>query len=302
MKRSVKITLIVAAALVGLGLCLSVAGFAMGGRFNELTNLHLDPATGKWEQVNEAGNVVNDYTGSDYALPEGTDITALDIDWISGEVEILVTSGNAVSLMERMERGTSPAYAMVVSEQDGVLKVRYVEDEFLTLPNLPAKKLVVHLPREMAENLAEVRLNSVSADFDVDPLTVREKFEFNSVSGDLETDFITAEGVDAEVSTVSGKIDLDGSFRQVNGESTSGELDLKLRTCPEKVSLVTVSGKADVELPRDAGFTLSYDTVSGDLECDFAAKRSGERLICGDGGCEISVSTTSGDLKIETID
>ncbi len=302
MKKSIKITLIVAAALVGLGLCLSVAGFAMGGRFNELTNLHLDPATGKWEQVNEAGNVVNDYTGSDYALPEGTDITALDIDWISGEVEILVTSGNAVSLMERMERGTSPAYAMVVSEQDGVLKVRYVEDEFLTLPNLPAKKLVVHLPREMAENLAEVRLNSVSADFDVDPLTVREKFEFSSVSGDLETDFITAEGVDAEVSTVSGKIDLDGSFRQVNGESTSGELDLKLRTCPEKVSLVTVSGKADVELPRDAGFTLNYDTVSGDLECDFAAKRSGEKLICGDGGCEISVSTTSGDLKIEVID
>lgn len=302
MKKSVKITLIVAAALVGLGLCLSVAGFAMGGRFNELTNLHLDPATGKWEQVNEAGNVVNDYTGSDYALPEGTDVTALDIDWISGEVEILVTSGNAVSLMERMDRGTSPAYAMVVSEQDGVLKVRYVEDEFLTLPNLPAKKLVVHLPREMAENLTEVRLNSVSADFDVDPLTVREKFAFSSVSGDLETDFITAEGVDAEVSTVSGKIDLDGSFRQVNGESTSGELDLKLRTCPEKVSLVTVSGKVDVELPRDAGFTLNYDTVSGDLECDFAAKRSGEKLICGDGGCEISVSTTSGDLKIEVID
>ena len=302
MKKSIKITLIVAAALVGLGLCLSVAGFAMGGRFNELTNLHLDPATGKWEQVNEAGNVVNDYTGSDYALPEGTDITALDIDWISGEVEILVTSGNAVSLMERMDRGTSPAYAMVVSEQDGVLKVRYVEDEFLTLPNLPAKKLVVHLPREMAENLTEVRLNSVSADFDVDPLTVREKFEFSSVSGDLETDFITAEGVDAEMSTVSGKIELDGSFRQVNGESTSGELDLKLRTCPEKVSLVTVSGKVDVELHRDAGFTLNYDTVSGDLECDFAAKRSGEKLICGDGGCEISVSTTSGDLKIEVID
>ena len=302
MKKSIKITLIVAAALVGLGLCLAAAGFAMGGRFSELTNLRLDPATGKWEQVNEAGNVVNDYTGSDYALPEGTDITALDIDWISGEVEILVTSGNAVSLMERVERGTSVSYAMSVSEQDGVLKVRYVEDEFLTLPNLPAKKLVVHLPREMAENLTEVRLNSVSADFDVDPLTVREKFTFSSVSGDLETEFITAEDVCAEVSNVSGKIELDGSFRQVNGESTSGELDLTLRTCPEKVSLVTVSGKADVELPRNAGFTLSYDTVSGDLECDFAVKRSGEKLICGDGGCEISVSTTSGDLKIEVID
>ena len=302
MKKSIKITLIVAAALVGLGLCLSAAGFAMGGRFSELRGLHLDPATGKWEQVNEAGNVVNDYTGGDYALPEGTDITALDIDWVSGEVEILVTSGDAVSLMERVERGTSASYAMTVSEQDGVLKVRYVEDEFLTLPDLPAKKLVVHLPREVAESLTAVSFSSVSADFDVDPLTVRDSFTFSSVSGDLETDFITAENVNAEVSTVSGKIELDGSFRQVNGESTSGELDLKLRTCPEAVSLVAVSGDVDVELPRDAGFTLDYSTVSGDLECDFAAKRSGEKLICGDGGCEISVSTTSGDLKIETID
>lgn len=302
MKKSIKITLIVAAALVGLGLCLSVAGFALGGRFSELRSLHLDPATGKWEQVNEAGNVVNDYTGGDYALPEGTDITALDIDWISGEVEILVTGGDAVSLMERVERGTSASYAMSVAEQDGVLKVRYVEDEFLTLPNLPVKKLVVHLPREVAENLTELHLSSVSADFNVAALTVREKLVFSSVSGDLETEFITAEGVNAEVSTVSGKVELDGSFRQVNGESTSGELDLKLRTCPEAVSLVAVSGDVDVELPRNAGFTLDYSTVSGDLECDFAAKRSGEKLICGDGGCEISVSTTSGDLKIETID
>lgn len=302
MKKSVKVTLIVAAALVGLGLCLSAAGFAMGGRFSDLRNLRLDPATGAWEQAETPTPTEALYTGSDYILPEGTEITALDIDWISGEVEILVTSDSDILVREQPEHETSYSYAMVVTEQDGVLKVRYVEDELLTLPNLPAKKLVVHLPREMAESLTEVSFSSVSADFDVDPLTVREKFAFSSVSGDLETDFITAEGVDAEVSTVSGKISLDGSFRQVNGESTSGEINLTLRTCPEKVSLVTVSGKADVELPRDAGFTLSYDTVSGDLECDFAAKRNGEKFICGDGGCEISVSTTSGDLKIEVID
>ena len=303
MKKSIKITLIVAAALVGLGLCLSAAGFAMGGRFNELTNLHLDPATGKWEQVNEAGNVVNDYTGSDYALPEGTDITALDIDWVSGEVEILVTSGDAVSLMERVDRGTSPAYAMVVSEQDGVLKVRYVEDELLTLPNLPAKKLVVHLPREMAESLTEVSFSSVSADFDVDPLTVREKFAFSSVSGDLKTDAITAENVNAEVSTVSGKIELDGSFLRVTGESTSGKIEVKLRNCPEKLNIVTVSGDVELELPDSTNFWLGYDTVSGEIDCEVPVQRDGEHYYRGlSMGCDISISTTSGDLKIERLD
>ena len=303
MKKSVKITLLVAAVLVGLGLCLSMVGFALGGRFSSLLNMRLDPATGQWEQVDEAGNVVNDYTKGEYALPAGTDITALDIDWLAGEVEILVTSGDAVSVMELVERGTSASYAMAVSEQDGVLKVRYVEDELLTLPNLPAKKLVVHLPREMAESLTEVSFSSVSADFDVDPLTVREKFAFSSVSGDLKTDAITAENVNAEVSTVSGKIELDGSFLRVTGESTSGKIDVKLRNCPEKLNIVTVSGDVELELPDSTNFWLGYDTVSGEIDCEVPVQRDGEHYYRGlSMGCDISISTTSGDLKIERLD
>ena len=301
MKKSVKITLIVAAALVGLGLCLSAAGFAMGGRFSELKELHLDPATGKWEQQSTREPTENLYAGGDY-ISDKTDITILDIDWITGDVKVRLTNNDTITVEEMVSDNGYDAHPMVVTDDSGILKIRYADKAWMNAIDPPQKALTVYLPREVAENLTEVSFSSVSADFDVDPLTVREKFAFSSVSGDLETDFITAEGVDAEVSTVSGKISLDGSFRQVNGESTSGEIDLTLRTCPEKVSLVTVSGKADVELPRDAGFTLSYDTVSGDLECDFAAKRNGEKLICGDGGCEISVSTTSGDLKIEVID
>ena len=300
MKKSVKVTLIVAAALVGLGLCLAVAGFAMGGRFSELRNLRLDPATGRWEQTEETRDQTGDYTGSDYILPEGTNITALDIDWISGEAEILVTNDTDILVREQSERGISASYAMVESERDGVLKVRYVADEFLSLPNLPHKNLTVCLPRAVAENLTEVRLNSVSADFDVAALTVKNTLTFDSVSGDLETDFITADS--AKVNAVSGKIDLDGSFRQVTGGSTSGEVDLALRKCPEKLDLVTVSGDVELKLPQNAGFTLDYSTVSGDLDSDFplTTERNGGH-ICGDGKGVLSVSTTSGALSVEEL-
>lgn len=297
MKKSVKVTLIVAAALVGLGLCLSAAGFAMGGRFSDLRSLRLDPATGAWEQAETPTPTEALYTGSDYILPEGTEITALDIDWISGEVEILVTSDSDILVREQPEHETSYSYAMVVTEQDGVLKVRYAEDAFLTLPDLPAKKLTVQLPRAVAEHLTEVQLNSVSADFDVAALTVKETLTFDSVSGDLETDPITADS--AELTTVSGKIDLDGSFRQVTGGSTSGEVDLTLRKCPDRIELNTVSGNVDLELPRNAGFTLDYSTVSGDLESDFPLTAGG---TCGDGSGSITIDTTSGDLKIEDLD
>ena len=280
MKKSVKITLIVAAALVGLGLCLSVVGFALGGRFSSLTNMRLDPTTGKWEQVDNAGTVVNDYDEGSYELPEGMDITALDIDWISGEVEVLVTDASAVS----------------VTEQDGVLKVRYTEEGFLSLPNLPSKKLVVHLPREVAENLKEVRLSSVSADFDVEALTFDDDFR------DEEIAFVKADTV--SVSTVSGKVELDGSFRRVTGESTSGEIDLTLRSCPEKLELTTVSGNIELELPEDAGFALDHSTVSGSLSSELRLNWKWNDLYTyGDSdSSEFTVSTTSGDLDIKKLE
>lgn len=98
---------------------------------------------------------------------------------------------------------------------------------------------------------------------------------------------------------MSGKIDLDGSFRQVTGGSTSGEVDLALRKCPDKIELTTVSGDVELELPRNAGFTLRYSTASGDLESDFPLTAG---RTYGDGSGSITIDTTSGDLKIENLD
>ena len=281
MKKSVKVTLIVAAALVGLGLCLTTVGFCMGGQFNDLRSMRLDTATGQWQQADKTKEPTDNYTGADY-ISDKADITALDIDWISGDVKILQTKDDAIRVEERIWNNSYSAHPMVVTDDNGILRIRYAEDTWLNAIDLPEKELTVYLPRAVAENLTEVRLNSVSADFDVAALTVKNTLTFDSVSGDLETDFITADS--AEVNTVSGKIELDGSFRQVTGGSTSGEVDLALRKCPEKLDLVTVSGDVELKLPQNAGFTLNYSTVSGDLESDFllTTERDGGH-ICGDG-------------------
>ena len=302
MKKSVKITLIVAAALVGLGLCLSAAGFAMGGRFSELKDLHLDPATGKWEQQSTREPTENLYAGGDY-ISDKTDITILDIDWITGDVKVRLTNNDTITVEEMVSDNGYDAHPMVVTDDSGILKIRYADKAWMNAIDPPQKALTVYLPREVAENLTEVSFSSVSADFDVDPLTVREKFAFSSVSGDLKTDTIMAENVNAEVSTVSGKIELDGSFLRVTGESTSGKIDVKLRNCPEKLNIVTVSGDVELELPDSTNFWLGYDTVSGEIDCEVPVQRDGEHYYRGlSMGCDISISTTSGDLKIERLD
>ena len=293
MKKSVKITLIVAAVLVGLGLCIAVVGALMGGRISDLRNTYYDGR--EWHH----GDALDgSYTGGEIRVP-AEDITALDIDWVAGDVKIMVTDGEEIVVTEHVDRGIPAEYALLL-EADNTLRIRYSNDVWGI--DMPEKDLTVLLPRTVAENLTAVDLSGVSADFAVDKLTVRESFSFDTTSGRLKTEALTATGAKADVNSVSGDIELDGSFREVKAGSTSGEIDLMLRNAPAAVEVSTVSGEVDVELPAGTGFTLDYSTVSGELECDFPLTKSVDgKFVCGDGACRIEVGTTSGSLSVERL-
>ena len=293
MKKSVKITLIVAAVLVGLGLCIAVVGALMGGRISDLRNTYYDGR--EWHH----GDALDgSYTGGEIRVP-AEDITALSIDWVAGDVKIMVTDGEEIVVTEHADRGIPAEYALLL-EADNTLRIRYSNDVWGI--DMPKKDLTVLLPRTVAENLTAVDLSGVSADFAVDKLTVRESFSFDTTSGKLKTEVLTATGAKADVNSVSGDIELDGSFREVKAGSTSGEIDLMLRNAPAAVEVSTVSGEVDVELPAGTGFTLDYSTVSGELECDFPLTKSVDgKYVCGDGACRMEIGTTSGSLSVERL-
>ena len=293
MKKSVKITLIVAAVLVGLGLCIAVVGVLMGGRISDLRNTYYDGR--EWHH----GDALDgSYTGGEIRVPAES-ITALSIDWVAGDVKIMVTDGEEIVVTEHADRGIPAEYALLL-EADNTLRIRYSNDVWGI--DMPEKDLTVLLPRTVAENLTAVDLSGVSADFAVGKLTVRDAFSFDTTSGKLKTEVLTATGAKADVNSVSGDIELDGSFREVKAGSTSGEIDLMLRNAPAAVEVSTVSGEVDVELPAGTGFTLDYSTVSGELECDFPLTKSVDgKFVCGDGACRIEVGTTSGSLSVERL-
>ena len=293
MKKSVKITLIVAAVLVGLGLCIAVVGALMGGRISDLRNTYYDGR--EWHH----GDALDgSYTGGEIRVPAES-ITALSIDWVAGDVKIMVTDGEEIVVTEHADRGIPAEYALLL-EADNTLRIRYSNDVWGI--DMPEKDLTVLLPRTVAENLTAVDLSGVSADFAVGKLTVRDAFSFDTTSGKLEMQSMNAPQAKATVSSVSGNVELDGSFREVKAGSTSGEIDLMLRNAPAAVEVSTVSGEVDVELPAGTGFTLDYSTVSGELECDFPLTKSVDgKYVCGDGACRIEVGTTSGSLSVERL-
>ena len=293
MKKSVKITLLVAAVLVGLGLCIAVVGVLMGGRISDLRNTYYDGR--EWHH----GDALDgSYTGGEIRVPAES-ITALSIDWVAGDVKILVTDGEEIVVTEHVDRGIPEEYALCV-EADNTLRIRYSNDVWGI--DMPEKDLTVLLPRTVAENLTAVDLSGVSADFAVGKLTVRDAFSFDTTSGKLEMQSMNAPQAKATVSSVSGNVELDGSFREVKAGSTSGEIDLMLRNAPAAVEVSTVSGEVDVELPAGTGFTLDYSTVSGELECDFPLTKSVDgKYVCGDGACRMEIGTTSGSLSVERL-
>ena len=293
MKKSVKITLLVAAVLVGLGLCIAVVGVLMGGRISDLRNTYYDGR--EWHH----GDALDgSYTGGEIRVPAES-ITALSIDWVAGDVKIMVTDGEEIVVTEHVDRGIPAEYALLL-EADNTLRIRYSNDVWGN--DMPTKDLTVCLPRTVAENLTAVDLSGVSADFAVGKLTVRDAFSFDTTSGKLEMQSMNAPQAKATVSSVSGNVELDGSFREVKAGSTSGEIDLMLRNAPAAVEVSTVSGEVDVELPAGTGFTLDYSTVSGELECDFPLTKSADgKYACGDGACRIEVGTTSGSLSVERL-
>ena len=293
MKKSVKITLLVAAVLVGLGLCIAVVGALMGGRISDLRNTYYDGR--EWHH----GDALDgSYTGGEIRVP-AEDITALSIDWVAGDVKIMVTDGEEIVVTEHADRGITEEYALLL-EADNTLRKRDSNDVWGN--DMPEKDLTVLLPRTVAENLTAVDLSGVSADFAVGKLTVRPAFPFDTASGKLEMQSMIASHAKATVSSVSGNVELDGSFREVKAGSTSGEIDLMLRNAPAAVEVSTVSGEVDVELPAGTGFTLDYSTVSGELEYDFPLTKSKDgKFVCGDGACRIEVGTTSGSLSVERL-
>ena len=293
MKKSVKITLLVAAVLVGLGLCIAVVGVLMGGRISDLRNTYYDGR--EWHH----GDALDgSYTGGEIRVPAES-ITALSIDWVAGDVKIMVTDGEEIVVTEHADRGIPAEYALLL-EADNTLRIRYSNDGWGI--DAPEKVLTVLLPRTVAENLTAVDLSGVSADFAVGKLTVRDAFSFDTTSGKLEMQSMNAPQAKATVSSVSGNVELDGSFREVKAGSTSGEIDLMLRNAPAAVEVSTVSGEVDVELPAGTGFTLDYSTVSGELEYDFPLTKSKDgKYVCGDGACRIEVGTTSGSLSVERL-
>lgn len=261
----------------------------------------------------------------DYRAGSGeadAEIDAVEINWPSGTVKIIPYDGDTIQIEEESKKELPEAKQVHYLCRDGKLTIQYQASARIPFFQLgfgeaKEKKLTVRLPREIAQNLESCLLDCVSADAELEGLSMEslrydstsggltvkrvrtEKLHFDSTSGELAGNGLTvAETLEAE--TVSGDVEADGTAGEIRFDSVSGSMRLALKSCPQRVSSETVSGDMELHFPEGAGFTYSTDTVSGTVQSDFPVLQKGSESIYGDGTAVFSFDSVSGGVALRS--
>ena len=235
-----------------------------------------------------------------YAIGSGRtsdSIRNLEIDWISGNVEISYGKEDEIILEETSKDEITDELTMRWLVEGGTLHIKFCKAGKINVNNCD-KTLKVTLPKNL--KLEEAEIETVSADAKASELNVKD-VNFESVSGSVEAGLYGVRSIDAD--SVSGDIEIiapEGP-ENVDIETTSGSVRMNLKNSAGDCEISTVSGKVTFLLPEKGNFTISYDTTSGDFESEIEMTPKSSKYVSGKGSDRFDIDTTSGDLRIKKV-
>ncbi len=148
-------------------------------------------------------------------------------------------------------------------------------------------------------DLTTIKVKSVSSDIEAAEL-IGTNVSIATTSGDIEIEQLKAE--DSALNSISGDIHVGMMTGAVNGKTVSGDIKIGFEQENDKTILKTVSGDVELVLPS-GNADVSIKTMSGEIQVDSDLREQSiqSRSISGkigDGDYQLSVSTTSGDVRI----
>lgn len=221
---------------------------------------------------------------------------SIKVNWTNGKINIEAYDGEdtVISETEVAEKENKLRWRV----EDGVLKIQQMAAGMrFGLKQTPKKTLTVKIPSNVAEGLKAVTSDSVSAEVTITGISASDKIEIDTVSGGANLKNIKTEKLD--IDTVSGSIKAAGEFTELESDSVSGDVTISTATPLKKLDCDSTSGNIRLTIPKNSGFTLKADTVSGDISCGLpTVSESKNRRVCGDGSADFETDTVSGDLII----
>lgn len=228
-------------------------------------------------------------TGSEHEFSPG-EVSALFISWASGDIDIQPADQDTVTVIEERSGGSS----MVVRHLGSTLEIEAGESKWgLVFGKSTQKDLSIRVPRDWLCQSLEI--SAAAAGIWVDGLPITNVV-LNTASGNCVFTDCTVEKM--QVNAVSGDLDYSGVLKKLELKGASADCNLWLSDAPATIEMNTASGDLNLTLPDNCGFTLNRSSLSGAFQSDFATTTENDRIVCGDGACQITFSSFSGDINI----
>ena len=220
------------------------------------------------------------------------EIDRLKIEWAAGSIVLVPVEGNKISITEELLGGDE---SMVLKKDGSTLYVQYSEGAVgISFGSGSLKKnLYITVPQDW--ECKELEIDAASATVQVENLTI-EEVESSTASGTHI--FTNCQVGTLKMETVSGDLNFTGTLEKLDFNGVSAQADVVVTNFPKSIDVETISGDLNITLPKECGFTVDKDTVSGRFSSELPTTEQNGKIVYADGHCEIEVEGVSASVHI----
>lgn len=290
MKKSTKILLCLSAIFVALGTVLTAGSLVFD----------MDPVyafrSGMLDFTIRQKRTSEFSSDGRYVIP-ADGMTQLSVDWLDGEIEVEMYEGPEIILEETSSFVLDESNALMYTKKNDTLAITSAPSEYgISISGIcqGSKELHIYLPQNIEWN--KVQIDAQNSDISIGGL-ISSNLKADTVDGDLSLSEVELENL--SFNSMGGNLIAKNSHvEKMNVDTTSGDMSMDLRICPQLIQFDTIDGDTQLYLPDDSEFTIQMDTVSGNLNSDFSGTHKDECFTVGSGAAQFDMNTASGSVQV----
>lgn len=271
------------------------------------------------------------YTAGNREIAEK--IETIDLDYMSGEVKLIGTDANIVTINETSEKQLDEKRKVHTWVDGTTLYVRYCASaKDLDLNNLK-KNLEITIPKDAAlgnvkfkvssggiqcEGFEAESVNLYASSGNIALTCAAKTIDLHASSGNI-TAILQDDSDSVKLDTSSGsisidmknanKVDLHSSsgkvwvfakqIKELQSRVSSGTGEYHFSQAPEKSDISHSSGSVEIYLPKDSDLTGDFHTSSGKVFYELAFAKRDDDYVCGSGANQMKVHVSSGNIEVK---
>lgn len=248
---------------------------------------------------------------------KASDVNSINANWFDGEIKIVYADTDEVKIEEDYDDPDAPQMCWFLDK--GELEL-YSNREHLSFAELSVdstpKELTITIPKD--KKLNELEINTADAPIYADYIDV-VSFEVNSVDSEIKVNKLicneaNVNNVDADIevycenvnevqfNSVSGVSTVKGNFKEIEGNTVSGDINVDITKATTDAEIGTVSGDIKFAVAEDvSGFTVDNESAGATINSEFQTRTHDSEMVYGNGSVSLNVESVGGDVDIVKI-